>query len=522
MHFAKPRSSFVPIVAVATAFAATSAFVAVAVSSTSQADQISRTVRIGADHDGYASSTAPNEPRSDRNRLVARNTPEAHKVTFMRFTVTKDALGEGDVVGAKVLIVPQEEMTFPATLRLVPNNDWTDKPLTYNNSPDVGQPVGTINAGPPSTRWIDVSQTVKGPGTYSFAVTTERGRSLFFSSETFNAPQLLVRINSTPEEPKPSDTPKPDPDPTTTSPKPDPDPTTASPKPSDDSTGGTGSGACQEQFPGDPCAGTMYYGASVEGGDPRTLESEVGAPLALFRSYMQATTPASKFASRAAADVAAGRIPLISSKVPGTWAQAASGAQDTWLIDRIKALATVDGPVWLALHHEPRNDGDPADWVKMQQRARTLIDQYSTNIALVGILNGWDFLEKNGNPERWYHPVGTGVDIMGFDSYNPWSPTNGMSWKSPETTMSPGLAIQKWGYPTLVGETGVRTDPANPGKAAQWLADTYKFAVDHDFVGVSYFDSGANSPDGTWDLTGERLEQFKRNLNSATTARLAR
>ena len=189
---------------------------------------------------------------------------------------------------------------------------------------------------------------------------------------------------------------------------------------------------------------------------------------------MQATTPASKFASRATADVAAGRIPLISTKVPGTWADFAAGKQDAWFVDRVKALAAVKGPVWLCLHHEPRNDGDPADWVKMQQHARTLIDANAKNIALVGILNGWDFLEKNGNPERWNMPVGTGVDIMGFDNYNPWSPTNGQDWKSAAYAMSPGVAIQAWGYPTLVAESGVRTDPANPGRAAQWMKDVVR------------------------------------------------
>ena len=210
----------------------------------------------------------------------------------------------------------------------------------------------------------------------------------------------------------------------------------------------------------------MYYGASVEGGDPRTLETELSQGLTLFRSYMQPSTSASRFASRASTDVAAGRIPLISTKVPGSWGDVANGTYDAWLLDRIRALAAVDGPVWLTLHHEPRGDGDPADWVRMQQHARTLIDAHSTNIALVGILNGWDFLEKNGTPERWRMPVGTGVHVMGFDSYNPWSPTNGVDWKPADQAFSPGVVIQGWGYPTLVGEHGVRTDPDNPGRCS--------------------------------------------------------
>ena len=198
---------------------------------------------------------------------------------------------------------------------------------------------------------------------------------------------------------------------------------------------------------------------------------------------MQASTPASKFTSRASSDIAAGRMPLISTKVPGSWASVASGNQDAWLTARIKALAGVKGPVWLALHHEPRGDGNAADWVRMQQHARTLIDRHSTNIALVGILNGWDFLQRNGNPQAYRHPVGTGVHIMGFDSYNPSTPKNGLDWKSVEETMSPGITIQGWGYPTLVGETGVHPVSGDGGRGAAWIRDQFAYGVAHGFAG---------------------------------------
>ena len=255
-----------------------------------------------------------------------------------------------------------------------------------------------------------------------------------------------------------------------------------------------------------------------EGGNPATLEAQTGRKLSLHRSYMDASTSTAAMAARAKADVATGRIPLISTKVPGSWAAVAAGQQDAWLLERIRGLAAVDGPVWLALHHEPAGDGAPADWVAMQQHARTLIKANSSNIALVGILNGWDFKKKNGNPVEYNMPVGTGVDIMGFDSYNGWSPTNGKAWQPAADVFSPALTIQSWGYPTLVGEYGVRTDPANPGRAAQWLRDAYAFATAHHFVGMSYFDSGLNSPDGTWTLDTERLLVFRTNLNALQTA----
>jgi hypothetical protein len=225
-------------------------------------------------------------------------------------------------------------------------------------------------------------------------------------------------------------------------------------------------------------------------------------------------------ASQASSDVAAGRIPLISTKVPGSWASVAAGDQDAWLMDRIRALATIKGPIWLALHHEPSGDGSASDWVAMQQHAHKLIKANSTNIALVGILNGWDFKKKNGDPAAYNMPVGTGVDVMGFDSYNGWSPSNGKAWQPVSDVFSPATTIASWGYPTLVGEYGVRTDPDNPGRAAQWLRDAYAYAAAHNFVGLSYFNSAKNSPDGSWALDSERLPAFRDSLRGAFTARM--
>lgn len=119
-------------------------------------------------------------------------------------------------------------------------------------------------------------------------------------------------------------------------------------------------------------------------------------------------------------------------------------------------------------------------------------------------------------------PVGTGVDIMGFDSYNPYTPTNGRPFKTVERTLEPGLEIQSWGYPTLVGETGIHADPSHPKRAATWLRDEYSYALAHNFLAISYFNSTANSKDGGWTLTGERLDAFTQNLALPTLARLAR
>jgi hypothetical protein len=154
----------------------------------------------------------------------------------------------------------------------------------------------------------------------------------------------------------------------------------------------------------------------------------------------------------------------------------------------------------------------------MQQHARKLIDANSSNIALIGILNGWEFLKKGGNPGAYNMRVGTGVDVMGFDNYNPWSRTNGKKWLSASKVLSPAVTIAKWGYPTLVGEYGVRTDPSRPGRAARWMNNAYDYAYAHHFVGMAYFNSSVNSPDGSWVMDTERLLAFRQGMNSVETA----
>ncbi len=279
--------------------------------------------------------------------------------------------------------------------------------------------------------------------------------------------------------------------------------------------------SCVPRFAGDPgCATKMYYGASVEGGSPVTFEGQLGTTLAVHRTYFQSDDAPSKFASEATTDLANRRMPLMSTKVPNDdWAGVGAGAHDAWLLGIIRELAKVPGPVWLTLHHEPNSDGAPADWVKMQQRARQLIDANAKNIALVAILNGYNFSKNTPDAHLYNHPVGTGVHVMGFDAYCQWSPTLGGNWREPNVVFSPGVTVAGWGYPSLVGEYGVREDPANPGKAAKWMNDAWNFAYQNKFVAISYFNSGANSPDGTWALTGERLTAFKNNLLKTLVAR---
>jgi hypothetical protein len=264
------------------------------------------------------------------------------------------------------------------------------------------------------------------------------------------------------------------------------------------------------RFPGDP-GSKMLYGAAVEGGKPEPFEAQLGRKISVFRSYFQSGDTATQIAGRAAADHTANRMPLMSLKLPMPWTAFAAGEGDAWFIAILRALNGLARPSWLALHHEPRGDGLASDWVAMQKRARTLINTHApSTVALIGILNGYSFTYQGGAEAPGYnHPVGSGVHVMGFDSYNPWYSGGSLAWKSVSEVFAPATTIAKWGYPTLCAEYGVRAAPA----AAQWMTDAAKYCSDAKFVALSYFNSGANSPNGPWTLEGPRLEAYKKALN---------
>ena len=75
--------------------------------------------------------------------------------------------------------------------------------------------------------------------------------------------------------------------------------------------------------------------------------------------------------------------------------------------------------------------------------------------------------------------------------------------------------------PLAIGEYGCREDPDNPGLAAEWLRDAAEYARTHNFVSMSYFNSGVNSPDGTWALRASTEQAFAELLASDWVARPA-
>ncbi len=188
-----------------------------------------------------------------------------------------------------------------------------------------------------------------------------------------------------------------------------------------------------QRFPGDPNplkTGKAYWGAAIQGnGDPARHETPTGKSLSVRRTYF-AWDGRQKMIDTAKADLAANRIPFISTKTPG-WAEMASGKRDAEIDDTLRKLDALGGPVWFVVHHEPEggcNDSckgpkgeddaaGAAGWLAMQKKIRERMNVVGTkNVAFVSNLMAWTFDSRSGrNPNDWW---AEGVwDVYSADAY---------------------------------------------------------------------------------------------------------
>jgi hypothetical protein len=159
----------------------------------------------------------------------------------------------------------------------------------------------------------------------------------------------------------------------------------------------------------------------------------------------------------------------------------------------------------------------PGDWVAMQQRAMRAA-QSTTNVTVLPILMAWTFLpDSRRSPDDWWVE---GTPVMGIDCYNFWSATNGAAWTSFEQAMTPARTYAA-DLPLLVAEYGCRTPPDDPARASAWMHDAFAYAYQHDIVGLSYFDSSLNSPDGSWVLDEVRTQAMRECIGRRQVVQLA-
>ncbi|MCB0919404.1 MAG: fibronectin type III domain-containing protein [Actinobacteria bacterium] len=277
----------------------------------------------------------------------------------------------------------------------------------------------------------------------------------------------------------------------------------------------------------------LFGGATIE--DVSQLENSVGGTMGVRRSYYRAGQEDAALA-RAESDLAAGRLPWMSFKLPYSWSRMAAGDGDAWARDLAERFGQLDGPVWLAMHHEPEGDGDHADWVAMQQRLSPIF-RAQPNIAYTIILMGWhQFFSGNASLSmETFWPGKQYVDVLGFDPYNfydttrsngaknwawdeldkyyakivNWMQTSGNSdvaWGIAETGYSDGAADIPQNYTAPNGKT-----VSTQGSGADWLTRAYDDMKTRGGVALSYFSVAGtvnNEPaDWTWPITSNPKRQ---------------
>jgi hypothetical protein len=247
--------------------------------------------------------------------------------------------------------------------------------------------------------------------------------------------------------------------------------------------------------------------------------------MGLRRTYFGWDKRTTSMVNTARADLAAGRLPWVSTKTPA-WAAVASGQHDAEIDSMLRALDALGGPVWLTLHHEPEDDVERGDahaaggieaWKGMQRRVRARMDALGIrNVAFAPVLMAWTFDTRSGrNPSAWW---ADGIwDFAGLDHYIE---------KLTHTT----LEVPAWnnarafyaarGLKVAVGEWGNRGTDASAASEMQGFYDTaVRSSGPGQIIGLAYFDSGLNTTYGSWELTGEPLEKFRELMRARTSLR---
>ena len=274
-----------------------------------------------------------------------------------------------------------------------------------------------------------------------------------------------------------------------------------------------------------PPPGAMYFGASVPYGRSVPLwEQELAGVLSVHRSYFgEYAGQPTALVEQCRVDHREGRLPHVSIKPRASWRAVATGGAQSWVTNMLEPLGRLEAPVILTVHHEPENDGggpemEAADFVAMQERLIELAADAAPRVLIAPVLQHWTFepLRDDVDPSAWIVPS---AEVFGIDVYNPWSPENGKSWRSFGSKLDEALP---WigDRPIVVGEYGCRNDPSNPSLGVEWLEDAADYALSHNVISMSYYNSGENAPDGPWVLSGAMESAFAGLLSSSWVARV--
>jgi hypothetical protein len=277
---------------------------------------------------------------------------------------------------------------------------------------------------------------------------------------------------------------------------------------------------CRYDKRGIPLCGTLLGAAYGANTNPIFWEKSMRHRLGVHRTYYSAYGV--NDAVRAARiDLLRQRIPWISFKVPYSWAEMAEGRGDVWAGRLAHRLSRLDGPVWVAFHHEPEGEGNIADWTAMQERLAPIVRSAARNVAFSVILTGWNQLY---GPRRYsltsLWPENTKIDMVGFDVYNKYGVETAGRLETQRTRFKrtyfgrferfAAKHDTAWG----LAETG-HTDRSARAEP-RFMQHLYNSVRRHGGVAVTYFNTTLNSV-APWRLAGRKDHEFAATLRTTPT-----
>ncbi len=252
--------------------------------------------------------------------------------------------------------------------------------------------------------------------------------------------------------------------------------------------------------------------------DPTAWEKELGQNLGVRRTFWR-PDQVDGAVKTANVDVAAGRIPWMSFKLPHKWADMASGKGDAWAKGLAAKFAKVNGPVWIAFHHEPEGDESNIKlWTKTQERLGPILRKGAPNAAFTVILTGWNQLY--GPAEFRLDNVwpDTTVDIAGFDVYSFYNTYKNGKLRLGEAYLKEQYfePISEWakskGVAWGLAETGL-TNRAHKDYP-EWIRQTAQDMRDTGGVALAYFNTTLNNSDNYHIATDAKTDDFRAALKS--------
>lgn len=280
------------------------------------------------------------------------------------------------------------------------------------------------------------------------------------------------------------------------------------------------SNGCTYSARGIPNCGALLGAAYGSNTPPDEWEQSMGHVLGVHRTYW-AAGDVTAAVETARLDLLHDRVPWMSFKLPYSWEQMRDGAGDGWARDLAHRVSRLDGPVWLAFHHEPEGDGDIRAWTAMQAHLAPIVREAAPNVAYSVILTGWNQLHgdrKYALDAIW--PEGTTIDLVGFDVYETYGVAPGDT-RSRDRRDFGGDYFAKFrrfaesrGVAWAIAETGHNDRSAEDDP--EWLQRVYRTLTEYGGVALTYFNTTVNSST-SWRLTGAKEQEFAAVLRTTPT-----